>query len=154
MTRRPAPSPAPGPSLIVAEPPAAFRVLTPLVVDASVINALLFDEPQRDEALTRMHGKQLYAPQLLDYEVATVAVHKVRRGLSPTAAEAALRLYESTDIRLLDADVSALLALAEQYRLTAYDAAYLWVAAELKAPLATFDRKLGEAAQQHLGALE
>ena len=27
--------------------------------------------------------------------------------------------------------------------LSAYDAAYLWLAAELKAPLATFDRKLG-----------
>ena len=154
MTRRPAPAPAPGPALIVAEPPAVFRVLTPLVVDASVINALLFDEPEREEARAWMQGKQLYAPQLLDYEVANVAVHKVRRGLSPQAAETALRIYESTDIRLLDADGGELLPLAERYRLTAYDAAYLWVAAELKAPLATFDRRLGEAAQQHLSTLE
>ena len=40
------------------------------------------------------------------------------------------------------------------YGLSAYDAAYLWLAAQLKAPLATFNRKLGEAAQAHLGALE
>ena len=39
-------------------------------------------------------------------------------------------------------------------RLSAYDAAYLWLAAELKAPLATFDAKLGKAAQRHLGQLE
>jgi predicted nucleic acid-binding protein len=142
------------PELIVAEPPAALRVLTPLVVDASVINALLFDEPEREEARSRMQGKQLYAPQLLDYEVVNVAVHKVRRGLPAQAAETALRLYESTDIRLLDADACELLALADRYKLTAYDAAYLWVAAELKAPLATFDRKLGEAAREHLGTLE
>ena len=153
MTRRATPPPE-APALIVAEPPAALRVLTPLVVDASVINSLLFDEPERDEARAWMQGKQLYAPQLLDYEVANVAVHKVRRGLSVKAAETALRIYESTDIRLLDADGGELLPLAERYRLTAYDAAYLWVAAELKAPLATFDRRLGEAAQQHLNTLE
>ena len=48
----------------------------------------------------------------------------------------------------------AVLAMARRYGLSAYDAAYLWLASQLKAPLATFDRKLGEAARQHLGALE
>ena len=62
-----------------------------------------------------MQGKQLYAPQLLDYEVANVAVHKVRRGLSPQAAETALRIYESTDIRLLDATAASCCRLAERY---------------------------------------
>jgi predicted nucleic acid-binding protein len=141
-------------TLIVAEPPPNFRVLVPLVVDASVINALLFDEPQRDEAHARMAGRQLYAPQLLDYEVANVAAQKLRRGLDPDAARRAMRLYESTDIRLLQADGPPIVDLAERYRLTAYDAAYLWVAAELKAPLATFDRRLGEAARQHMSTLE
>jgi predicted nucleic acid-binding protein len=140
--------------LIVAEPPPALRVLAPLVVDASVVNALLFDEPERDEARKRMAGRQLYAPQLLDYEVANVALQKMRRGLNADAAATALRLYEGTDIRLLHVDGTALVELAERYRLTAYDAAYLWVAAELKSPLATFDRRLGEAARQHLSTLE
>ena len=48
---------------------------------------------------------------------------------------------------------SAQFALALRYKLTAYAAAYLWLAAELKAPLATFDEKLAVAAQAHLASL-
>ena len=44
--------------------------------------------------------------------------------------------------------------LALRYDLSTYDAAYLWLAAGLKAPLATLDRRLGEAAQRHLQSLE
>ena len=47
-------------------------------------------------------------------------------------------------------DVEAQRRLALQQDLTAYDAAYLWLAAERGAPLATFDAKLGEAAQRYL----
>jgi predicted nucleic acid-binding protein len=141
-------------SLFVAEPPLAYRVMPPLVVDASVIGALLFDEPERDAALAWMQGKQLYAPQLIGYEVANVAACKLRKGYDADAARAALTLYESADIQLVDADTAALVALAQRYRLTAYDAAYLWLAAELKAPLATFDRQLGEAARVHLSTID
>jgi predicted nucleic acid-binding protein len=57
-------------------------------------------------------------------------------------------------LKLHGVDPLAVFALAERYALSAYDASYLWLAAELKAPLATFDRKLGTAAQRHLGELE
>ena len=46
------------------------------------------------------------------------------------------------------ADVTAL---AAQYGLSAYDAAYLWLAVDLRAPLLTFDQRLARAAQQQLG---
>lgn len=142
-----------GLNLILAEPPVAYRVQPPLVIDASVIGALLFDEPERGQAQAWMQGKQLFAPQLLDYEVANVAVTKLRKGLTATAAQIALRAYESADIRLLDADAAQVVELAERYRLSAYDAAYLWLAADMKAPLATFDRRLGDAARKHLATL-
>ena len=51
-------------------------------------------------------------------------------------------------------DLQAQVALALRYNLSTYDAAYLWLAADLKAPLATLDRRLGEAAQRHLQSLE
>ena len=38
-------------------------------------------------------------------------------------------------------------------KLSAHGAAFLWLAAEIKAPLATFDEQLGRAAQVHLASL-
>jgi predicted nucleic acid-binding protein len=43
--------------------------------------------------------------------------------------------------------------LAEHYKLSGYDAAYLWLAGQMKAPLATFDEKLAKAATAHLSSL-
>jgi predicted nucleic acid-binding protein len=134
--------------LHVAEPPAEFRVQSPLVVVCSLLAAVLFQEPERDRA-----EHALFAPVLLDFEIVNVAQKKIRSGQSEESIIAALGLFADSDIVRLEIDASALLPLAQRYRLTAYDAAYLWLAAELKAPLATFDAKLGEAARVHLASL-
>ena len=59
----------------------------------------------------------------------------------------------SMSISLHPIDALAVAALAERYQLSAYDAAYLWLAADLQCPLATLDAKLAEAAQAHLSGL-
>jgi predicted nucleic acid-binding protein len=46
----------------------------------------------------------------------------------------------------------ALVGLGLSYRISVRDAAYLWLAADLKAPLVTFDAKLARAARRHLGS--
>ena len=57
------------------------------------------------------------------------------------------------NIELHAIDPVQTLDLALRYSLSAYDASYLWLAAELKAPLATFDEKLAAAARTHLASL-
>ena len=142
------------PKLILAEPPALYRVRPPLVVDCSVLCAVLFQEPLRDEALRHLVGKDLHAPTLLDHEVANVAITKQRQNWPAESITLALADYGAQQITLHRADLAAQVALAQHYGLSAYDAAYLWLAAELKVPLATFDAKLGRAAHQHLGELK
>jgi predicted nucleic acid-binding protein len=139
--------------LHVAEPPAAYLVRPPIVVDCSAICGILFDEPWRGEAISRVTGKTLYAPHLLDHEVVSVTLKKHRQNWSRDSIAGALQDYGQFEIELRDTDIAGQLELALRYKLSAYDAAYLWLAAELKAPLATFDDKLARAAKAHLASL-
>ena len=140
--------------LYVAEPPAHYQALTPVVADSSAICALLFEEADRDVARQRLQGHELHAPALLDYEFASVALKKHRQGWPVAAIEAALDGYRAQPLVLHRVDIDGQCALAQQYALSAYDAAYLWLAAELKTALVTFDRRLGEAAAKHLPGLQ
>lgn len=139
-----------GRTLHVAEPPPAWLGRPPLVVDCSVLVALLFQEAQRDDAMRAMTGKTLHAPVLLDSEVANVAVKKLRAGTSQALIGDALAAYVEQSIEFHRPDVQAQFALAHRYALSAYDAAYLWLAGTLQAPLATFDARLAKAARAYL----
>lgn len=139
------------PTLHIAEPPAQYLVRPALVVDCSCLAGFVFNEEWKEQARQHLDGRTLHAPHLLHAEIANVAVKKLRRGESHASeglAEAAL-----IEIELHPINVPAVAALAMQYQLSAYDAAYLWLAAELKAPLATFDDKLAAAAKAHLTGL-
>lgn len=140
--------------LYVADPPIAYLARPSLVVDCSVLAAVLFEEPSRDQALARLAGRSLHAPTLIDHEFASVALKKHAQGWPAASIKLALDDYAAQALELHRSDIAAQCELAHRYGLSAYDAAYLWLAAELKAPLATFDRKLGEAAQRHLAALQ
>ena len=142
----------PYPALYLAEPPAHYLARAPMVVDCSALAGLLFQETWRDLAAEKIHGRSLHAPFLLQTEIASVALKKHRKGFVELAADA-LAQYAEMDIDLHRVEPQHALALALRYQLSAYDAAYLWLAAELKAPLATFDEQLAAAAQMHLASL-
>jgi predicted nucleic acid-binding protein len=117
------------------------------------LSAVLFEEQTRDDALRLLTGKSLHAPSVLDHEIVSVALKKGRGGWPEAAIALALADYTQQEIDLHRADAETQYQLALRYRLSAYDAAYLWLAAELKAPLATFDDKLATAARTHLASL-
>jgi predicted nucleic acid-binding protein len=140
--------------LIVAEPPTAYAQRPSLVVDASVLAAAVFAETEQEQALAWMRGRALYAPQVVDLEMTNAALNKLRRKIAtPEAAAAALAKFAALDIERRPIATDGVFSLAVQWKLSAYDAAYLWLAAELKASLATFDTRLGEAAKAHLESL-
>lgn len=137
----------------VAEPPAQYLARPPAVVDCSMLCAVLFDEPERGEAERLMSGRRLLAPALLSDEFLNVALKKLRQGMPEAMVRRALVDFADHDIDLLRTEQLPAFDLALRYALSAYDAAYLWLAADCKVPLLTYDQKLGVAARTHLGGL-
>jgi predicted nucleic acid-binding protein len=141
-------------TLYVAEPRALWRARPPVVVDCSVMAAMLFAEPAEGEAMALLAGRALHAPALLPFELANVGVKKRRGGATEAEVETALADLVDQRVDLHPVAPAAAVALAERFRLSAYDAAYLQLAAALNAPLVTFDQRLADAARRHLGSLE
>ena len=136
----------------LAEPTGALQARPPLVIDCSVLAGLLFEEPWMSQAEATMLGRDLQAPFLMQVEIAHVALKKQRGGFTEVAAQGLAR-FALVEMALHEVQPESVFALARRYELSAYDACYLWLAGHLKCPLATFDRKLGEAARAHLASL-
>lgn len=138
------------PRLQVADPASPYAPLPPAVIDASVLCAIIFVEPDLEEAVASASHYRLLAPDLLIHEVTNVATIKHRRGESLDDLTAALQRLSSLDLHLEPVEAVGTLELAVRHGLTAYDAAYLWLATAHRAPLLTFDRRLADAARAQL----
>lgn len=140
--------------LHIAEPPASYLSRPAAVVDASLLVALIYGEPEAERAESSMRPYALHAPAILPLEVTNAAMNKLRRQVASweTLAER-LANFDFSCIRLQDARPVEIFRIARRHSLSAYDASYLWLAGELKAPLLTFDERLAAAARDHLAQL-
>ncbi len=119
-----------------------------LVVDTSVVVAVLVSEPERRVLAKAVRGAELIAPASLHWEVGNALAAMLRRRRIPgTAVPAALATYARIPLRRVEVDLGAALALAERHRLCAYDAYVLACAVEQKCGLVTLDRGLRQAAR-------
>jgi len=127
--------------------------VTVKVVDASAAVALLFNETTREEVVARLRGFSLCAPALIEFEVASACLKKVRA--APDARRALLEafsLFAALSIALEPIELGAAVALAEGLKLSLYDASYLWLARALDAELVTLDERLVRADEVLRGA--
>lgn len=113
------------------------------VVDASVIAAIAFQETRSLEAEEILDGANLSAPLLLGYELANIARNKALRNphLFQTIKEG-LQDALQLEIQWEEVDYLAVMELALETGLSAYDASYLYLARSLGLPLVTFDQRL------------
>lgn len=128
--------------------------MTRIVVDASVLAALAFGEPDGEAWSRRLEGAAVFAPTLLRYELQSVAQKKCRRhpAKAPGIVTALARSIDAASgITWLDPDPADVVLLANATGLTAYDATYLCLAGQLGAELATADRALAAALEPRAG---
>lgn len=123
------------------------------VVDASVIAAFAFGEARAEEARDLIGKATLFAPQILPYELVSVALKKSKSWPS-LRFDIAMRLRKalSLDVRLVSIAPFELFVLSLETNLTSYDAAYLQTAQRLGYPLLTFDAKLERQARRFMRA--
>lgn len=117
------------------------------VVDASALGAILFVEPGAEDIARRLEGLRLVAPTLVGYELASVFLKKAERYSGQREdLLARLRAFPRLGVEELQVPPEGAAELAAETGVTAYDAAYLWLARRLDAPLVTLDRALQGAA--------
>jgi predicted nucleic acid-binding protein len=97
--------------------------VTDKVVDASAVVAVLFDEVTREAIVPRLRGAFLFAPALLECEVANACLKKLRA--SPGERQLlldAFALFKELSMTLEPIDIAAAIILAERTKLSLYDA--------------------------------
>ncbi len=124
-----------------------------LVLDSSMTLAWLFEDENSDQAdtvLQQVTESGATVPSLWRLEVANALQMAVRRGRIDTAfrdasladlAALAIVIDSETDLQAW----RTTLHIADSYKLTLYDAAYLEQAQRLNLPLATLDKALCDA---------
>jgi len=115
-----------------------------IVVDAS---AFLDAVDGQRGVLDRLAGEDIHAPHLLDVEVASALRRLVATGrVDETYALASLRVLEQADIHRHPHQPLLPIIWSLRDRVSAYDAAYVALAAALEAILVTTDRRLASVA--------
>jgi predicted nucleic acid-binding protein len=117
------------------------------VVDASALGALVFGEPGAAAVATQLSGSTLAAPQLLWFELTSIAFKKaIRHPVLLEPIRQAFRMAGQMPIEILSVNHLEVIDLAAQTRLTTYDASYLWLARKTGGELVTLDKRLLKAA--------
>jgi len=122
-----------------------------MVIDASMAAGWTLDDERSetgDKILDEAKNGYLITPSLFWYEYRSILVNNQKRGRL-TEEKISLLLKEVRALEIeeysLDND-EAIISLAFQYNLSAYDAAYLALAIQENVILATNDKKLASAA--------
>ena len=127
-----------------------------LVIDSSITMAWCFEDEKTSYTESVLNavsaGAVAVVPALWSYEVLNVlAIAQRRKRMTQAQALHFWRALQSFSIRIDEKQIghSALevMSLADQHRLTAYDAAYLELALREGVPLATLDEDLKTAAK-------
>jgi predicted nucleic acid-binding protein len=120
-----------------------------LVVDTSVLIAVLVSEPERAKILKNTENFDLIAPGSVHWEIGNaLAAMLKRKRISIDQIKAVLLAYEKIPIRFRDVDMELAMDIASEHDLYAYDAYIIACAQEIRCGLISLDRNLLYAAKK------
>ncbi len=119
-----------------------------LVVDTSVIVAVIANEPEKPAIITQTQGAKLFAPRSLSMETGNAFSAMLKRGrITLEQAKAAVEIYEQISLNLVDINLLQALEIASRLNVYAYDAYVIACALHQDCPLLTLDGGLSYAAK-------
>jgi len=120
-----------------------------IVVDTSVIIAVIANEPEREALVELTTGADLIAPHSVHWEIGNAFSAMLRRErIKVEQAIQAVKLYQRIPIRFVDVELEESLQIADTLGIYAYDAYLIRCALKYKSPLISLDRKLVSAAKR------
>lgn len=119
-----------------------------IVVDTSVILAVVLNEPVKSALIRLTVGAELIAPASLHWEIGNAfSAMLKRKRLTLDEVRQAVAEYRKIPIRLLDVSLDDAMRLVAQFSIYAYDAYMISCAHIHSAPLITLDNGLKAAAE-------
>jgi predicted nucleic acid-binding protein len=127
-----------------------------LVVDTSVLIAVMASEPERVRIVQLTQGADLLAPASVHWEVGNaLAAMLKRKRIDADQLRPLIRAYEKIPIRFIDVDMEGSLEIAASHDLYAYDAYVIACARENRCKVISLDKGLLHAARSAgVGLLE
>ncbi|MCA9983701.1 MAG: type II toxin-antitoxin system VapC family toxin [Anaerolineales bacterium] len=120
-----------------------------VVVDASVLIAVITNEPDRDRLIELTLGTTLIAPHSVHWEIGNAFSAMLKRDrITLSQAQNALAAYEQIPIRYVDIEIDRALDIADLFKIYAYDAYLIRCAQKYQTTLLTLDRRLMATAQE------
>jgi predicted nucleic acid-binding protein len=127
-----------------------------LVIDTSVLIAVLVSEPERPQIIKQTEGYDLIAPGSVHWEIGNaLAAMLKRKRITHEQVGVTLLSYERIPIRFRDVDMKIAMDIAYEHELYAYDAYIIACARESRCAIISLDKNLMNAARKaHVSIVE
>ena len=120
-----------------------------VVVDTSVIIAVIANEPEKDTLIELTQGSDLIAPHSVHWEIGNAfSAMLKRKRITVEQALNAVEVYRRIPIRFVDVELEESLKIADTLGIYAYDAYLIQCALKYQAPLISLDGNLMSSAKR------
>jgi predicted nucleic acid-binding protein len=121
-----------------------------IVVDTSVIIAVITNEHHKQKLIELTFGSDLISPLSLHLELCNAFSAMFRRNrINLSQAKEAINYYREIPIRFIDVDLENVLSISSKKGIYAYDAFFIECAIIQKAAFITLDNKLKSIAEEY-----
>lgn len=117
--------------------------MTNVVVDASILIAVVTNEPQKSTLVHLTQNVDLIAPSSVHWEIGNAFSAMLKRSrVTVQNAIKAITAYQKIPIRFVDVELDETIKLANSLNIYAYDAYLIRCALKYQSPLLSLDKSL------------